>query len=62
MASDDIDETIINLIKFINTDVDEGIVGNDEKIGIFKEYSRAIIQLSSAYMPAKHEYDSISKD
>ena len=42
--------------------MDEDAIGNDEKIQIYKKYLRAVIQLSSLYLPIKYEYDSISKD
>ena len=60
--ADDIDEAITELIDFINTEVDEDAIGNDEKIQTYKQYLRAIIQLSSAYIPVKYEYDSIYRD
>ena len=56
------DDAIANLIEVINTSMDESILENDAKIITYRKYIRAVIQLSSLYLPVKYEYDSLSKD
>ena len=56
------DDAIANLIEVINSSMDESIIEKDDKIQTYRKYIRAVIQLSSLYLPIKYEYDSISKD
>ena len=58
----DVDDAIANLIEVINSSMDESIIEKDDKIQTYRKYIRAVIQLSSLYLPIKYEYDSISKD
>lgn len=61
-SSEDVDETIANLIEVINQSMDESIIEKDDKIQTYRKYIHAVIQLSSLYLPIKYEYNSISKD
>jgi len=58
----DVDEAIAGLIEVINQSMDESIIEKDDKIQTYRKYLKAVIQLSSLYLPVKYEYDSISKD
>jgi len=61
-GEDDVDAVIDKLIACINENLSETEIESDGRIRAYKMFLRAVVQLSSAYLPVKYEYDSLSRD